>query len=151
MGLRWIAVGNNAILMYNKIKDGGEILEVISKRLKHLREDAGLSQSKIGQLVGVPQSSIYRYEQGQSTPSPKTFRWYADYFDVSLDYLFGRTEDPHGAHYEYRPKYETLNPEMEKFVEMCFEPGSPINERLKETLTQMLSSAELTEKTSKES
>ena len=126
-------------------------MEIISKRLKQLREDAGLSQSKIGQLVGVPQSSIYRYEQGQSTPSPKTFRWYADYFDVSLDYLFGRTDNPHGAHYEYRPKYETLNPEMKKFVEMCFEPGSPINERLKETLTQMLSSAELTEKTSKES
>ena len=137
--------------MYNKIKDGGGVLEIISKRLKQLREDAGLSQSKIGQLVGVPQSSIYRYEQGQSTPSPKTFRWYADYFDVSLDYLFGRTDNPHGAHYEYRPKYETLNPEMKKFVEMCFEPGSPINERLKETLTQMLSSAELTEKTSKES
>ena len=137
--------------MYNKNEDGGVILEVISKRLKQLREDAGLSQSKIGQLVGVPQSSIYRYEQGQSTPSPKTFRWYADYFDVSLDYLFGRTDNPHGAHYEYRPKYETLNPEMKKFVEMCFEPGSPINERLKETLTQMLSSAKLTEKTSKES
>jgi len=51
--------------MYNKIKDGGGILEIISKRLKQLREDAGLSQSKIGQLVGVPQSSIYRYEQGQ--------------------------------------------------------------------------------------
>ena len=125
--------------MYNKIKDGGEILEVISKRLKQLREDAGLSQSKIGQLVGVPQSSIYRYEQGQSTPSPKTFRWYANYFDVSLDYLFGRTNDPHGAHYEYKPRYETLNPEMEKFVEMCFDPNSRMNERLKETLLAILS------------
>lgn len=114
-------------------------MEVISKRLKQLREDAGLSQSKIGQLVGVPQSSIYRYEQGQSTPSPKTFRWYADYFDVSLDYLFGRTDDPHGAHYEYKPKFEIINPEMEKFVEMCFEPNSRMNERLKATLVQMLS------------
>ena len=128
--------------MYNKIKDGGKILEVISKRLKQLREDAGLSQSKIGQLVGVPQSSIYRYEQGLSTPSPKTFRWYADYFDVSLDYLFGRTDDPHGAHYEYKPKYETLNPEMEKFVEMCFDPNSRMNERLKETLLKMLTEEE---------
>ena len=142
MELCWIAIENNATLMYNVIEDGGEILEVISKRLKQLREDAGLSQSKIGQLVGVPQSSIYRYEQGQSTPSPKTFRWYADYFDVSLDYLFGRTDDPHGAHYEYKPKYETLNPEMGKFVEMCFDPGSPMNERLKETLTRMLSESQ---------
>ena len=73
-------------------------MEIISKRLKMLREEAGLSQSKIGQLIGVPQSSVYRYEQGQSTPAPKTFRWYADYFDVSLDYIYGRTDDPHGAH-----------------------------------------------------
>lgn len=124
--------------MYNKIRDGGGILEVISKRLKQLREDAGLSQSKIGQLVGVPQSSIYRYEQGQSTPSSKTFRWYADYFDVSLDYLFGRTDDPHGAHYEYKPKFETIAREMEKFIEMCFDPNSRMNERLKETLLTML-------------
>ena len=113
-------------------------MEIISKRLKKLREDAGLSQSKIGQLVGVPQSSIYRYEQGLSTPSPKTFRWYADYFDVSLDYLFGRTDDPHGVHYEYKPKYETLNPEMEKFVEMCFDPNSRMNERLKEIILKLL-------------
>jgi len=113
-------------------------MEIICKRLKQLRENAGLSQSRLGQLVGVPQSSIYRYEQGISTPSPKTFRWYADYFDVSLDYLFGRTDDPHGAHYEYKPKYETINPEMEKFVEMCFDPNSRMNERLRETLLTML-------------
>lgn len=114
-------------------------MEIISKRLKKLREDAGLSQTKVGQLVGVPQSSIYRYEQGQSTPSPKTFRWYADFFDVSLDYLFGRTDDPHGAHYDYKPKLETINPEIEKFVEMCFDPNSRMNERLKETILKMLS------------
>ena len=118
------------------------MLEIISKRLKQLREDAGLSQNKIGQLVSVPQSSIYRYEQGQSTPSSKTFRWYADYFDVSLDYLFGRTDNPYGAHYEYKPKYETLNSDMEKFVEMCFDPNSRMNERLKETLLKMLTEEE---------
>ena len=114
-------------------------MEIISKRLKKLREDAGLSQTKIGQLVGVPQSSIYRYEQGKSTPSPKTFRWYADFFDVSLDYLFGRTDDPHGVHYDCQPKLETINPEMEKFVEMCFDPNSRMNERWKETILKMLS------------
>ena len=113
-------------------------MEIISKRLKQLREDAGLSQSKIGQLVGVPQSSIYRYEQGQSTPSPKTFRWYADYFDVSLDYIFGRTDNPHGTHYEGKVKIEKAYPEMEKFIEMCFDPGSPMNERLKESLLRMM-------------
>lgn len=114
------------------------MLKIISQRLRLLRQEAGLSQTKLGQLVGLPQSSIYRYEQGHSAPSPETFRWYADYFDVSLDYIFGRTDDPHGAHYDYKPKFEVINPEMQKFVEMCFDPNSRMNERLKETLLQML-------------
>ena len=124
--------------MYNKIKDGGEILEVISKRLKQLREDAGLSQSKIGQLVGVPQSSIYRYEQGQSTPSPKTFRWYADYFDVSLDYLFGRTDEPKGG--LCVPKATTVLKDIDanRFIEMCFDPKSSANAKLKTMLVKLI-------------
>ena len=56
--------------------------------------------------------------------------------------VLGRTDDPYGAHYEYKPKYETLNPEMEKFVEMCFDPNSRMNERLKETLLKMLTEEE---------
>ena len=35
-------------------------------------------------------------------------------------------------------KSEKVYPEMDKFIEMCFDPGSPINERLKETLREML-------------
>ena len=111
-------------------------METIGKRLKLHREGVGLSQTKVGKLLSLPQSSINRYEQGQSTPSVKTFRWYADYFDVSLDYIFGRTDDPHGANYDCKP---TFDPEMEKFVEMCFEPGSQMNKRLRETLVAMLS------------
>ena len=41
--------------------------------------------------------------------------------------------------YENKPKVEKIYPEMEKFIEMCFDPGSPVNERLKSTLVQMLS------------
>ena len=47
-----------------------------------------------------------------------------------------------GTHYENKPKVEKIYPEMEKFIEMCFDPGSPMNERLKSTLVQMLSGSE---------
>ena len=63
---------------------------------------------------------------------------YAEYFDVALDYIFGRTDNPHGTHYEGKVKIERAYPEMNKFIEMCFDPGSPMNEKLKETLKQML-------------
>lgn len=117
-------------------------MEIIKQRIRALRESVGLSQNKLGKIMGLPQSSINRYEQGQSTPSAKTLRWYADYFDVSMDYIYGRTDDPHGAYYECKAKYVKVDPKMKEFVEMCFDPGSPMNERLKTTLFQMLLEAE---------
>lgn len=66
---------------------------------------------------------------------------YADYFDVSMDYIFGRTDNPQGKLYEYKPKIQQNDPRMQKFVEMYFDPTFPMNARLKETLLQMLGEA----------
>ena len=116
-------------------------MEQIGKRLRALREGIRLTQVQMAQILGVQQSRINRFETGQSTPSPEVFLKYADYFDVSMDYIFGRTDNPQGKLYEYKPKIEQSDPEMKKFVEMCFDPKSPMNERLKETLLQMLEEA----------
>lgn len=70
-------------------------MEIISKRLKMLREEAGLSQSKIGQLIGVPQSSVYRYEQDNLHRHRRHSVGMLITSDVSLDYIYGRTDDPH--------------------------------------------------------
>lgn len=64
--------------------------------------------------------------------------FYADRFDVSLDYIFGRTEKPQGKLYNYQPKPPMDSDEMRKFVEMCFDPKSPMNERLKQVLVDLL-------------
>lgn len=63
---------------------------------------------------------------------------YADYFDVSMDYLFARTDKPQGKLYEYRPKIATGSEEMRQFIEMCFDPQSPMSKKLKQTLLQMM-------------
>ena len=107
-------------------------MKIIGERLRSLRESVRLSQAKLAKEFDVSQSALARYEIDDSTPSPEVFLKYADYFDVSLDYIFGRTDDPHGM----------INPEMARFVEMCFDPGSAMNERLKATLVQMLSEVE---------
>ena len=83
-------------------------------------------------------SSINRYEQGQSAPSLETLVKYADYFDVSMDYLFARTDNPQGKLYEYRPKIAAGSDEMKQFIEMCFDPQSPMSEKLKQTLLQIM-------------
>ena len=114
----------------------------LAERLKALRTTSGLSQSKVANLLGTTQASVNRYENGQCTPPIKALVWYADFFDVSLDYIFARTDNPQGKLYENKPKIiETVtedNTELKKFVDMCFDPTSPISQKLKEVLTDML-------------
>ena len=116
-------------------------MRIVAERLRTLRNRLSISQVKMAPIVGLKQSTINRYENDQSDPSLETLLRYAEYFDVSLDYIFGRTDNPQGTQYEYKPKIEESDPEMKRFIEMCFVPGSPINERLKETLAVMLKEA----------
>lgn len=117
-------------------------MEIVAKRLRQLREGMNISQTKIGKLLGVPQSSIYRYEYGQSSPSFENMVKFADYFDVSLDYLFGRTDNPQGKLYDYQPKALTEQVEgkedLRQFIEMCFDPNSPMHDKLKDALFEMM-------------
>ncbi len=117
-------------------------MQEISQRLKGLRESVSLSQAKIAALMGATQASVNRYENGQSSPPLKILLWYADFFDVSMDYIFARTEQPEGKLYEHKPKViEAItqdSKELRQFVDMCFDPSSPVSEKLREVLTQML-------------
>jgi len=113
----------------------------VAARLKCLRESVKLSQAKLSKLIGTTQASVNRYENGVGSPPLKILLWYADYFDVSMDYIFGRTDKPQGKLYDYQPKMENSS-EMKRFIEMCFDPNSPMNDRLKQTLVEMLRDAE---------
>ena len=117
-------------------------MEQIAKRLKELREEAKLSQAKLAVLMETTQASINRYENGQSAPPLRVLRWYADFFDVSMDYIFARTDQPEGKLYEHKARViEAVtkdSKELRQFVDMCFDPASPISEKLREVLTQAL-------------
>ena len=116
-------------------------VKIIGQRLKALREGSNITQVKLAQANGtITQSAINRYENGYSDVPNAILLWYADYFDVSLDYIFGRTDKPQGKLYDYNPKAFD-DEKMQQFVEMCFDPTSPMNARLKETLLQMLGEA----------
>ena len=107
-------------------------------RLRKLRESLCISQAKFGKIAGMAQATVNRYETGYSAVPLKTLMWYADYFDVSMDYLCGRTERPEGKLYAFKPKTLSENSEMRQFIEMCFDPKSLANEKLKDILVQML-------------
>jgi len=117
-------------------------MQDVGRRLKSLREGAMLSQAKMAEVIGSTQSSVNRYENGQSTPPVSLFRAYADYFDVSMDYIFARTDKPQGKLYEYKPKLAQDNEQMRQFIEMCFDPSSPMNDKLKDSLFKMMLGAD---------
>ena len=63
-------------------------------RLKELREKKNISQLKRALDLCINQNSISRYENGQREADYKTLIAIADYFDVSIDYLLERTDNP---------------------------------------------------------
>lgn len=60
--------------------------------LKKLRQNAGLSQQQLANIIMVSQQSINKYENHNVEPDTGTLIKIADFFDVSLDYLIGRTD-----------------------------------------------------------
>ncbi|MCI5500231.1 MAG: helix-turn-helix domain-containing protein [Clostridiales bacterium] len=65
-------------------------------RLKELREAKHLSQVRLAMDLNLSQNSISRYENMEREAGYETLLMIADYFHVSLDYLFGRTDKPDG-------------------------------------------------------
>ena len=63
-------------------------------RLQELRKKVGMTQKQLAELMGVKPHSIQRLEYGTSRPSVENLVRLADIFDVSLDYLIGRSDDP---------------------------------------------------------
>lgn len=63
------------------------------ERLRHLREVNGKSQQVVADFVGIHQTTLGEYERGRCMPSPDVLTRLASYYDVSLDYLLGRTDE----------------------------------------------------------
>lgn len=66
-----------------------------SDRLRTLRKERGLSQQELAkQLRCVSKSSVNMYERGEREPNFETLEVIADYFNVDMDYLLGKTDTP---------------------------------------------------------
>jgi len=63
-------------------------------RLREIRRAKGISQLKLAMDLNMNQNSISRYETGEREPGINELIQIADYFNVSIDYLLGRTSNP---------------------------------------------------------
>lgn len=116
-------------------------------RLKDLREEHNLTQKELGALVGVAQSNINRWENGTVCPSADFVVKLADYFDVSTDYLLGRTDEL-GAVITPFPSTDDYTEEEKKLIADYRELTPPLKRMIQETLKTWKSSEINTKKLS---
>lgn len=64
------------------------------QRIRNLREDANLTQQQVGSAINVPQRTYAYYESGQRMVPPCVLCALANFYNVSVDYLLGRTSNP---------------------------------------------------------
>lgn len=67
---------------------------VFSERLKDLRISRGINMSQLSKCIETSRGAIANLEHGNRKPSLELLIRIADFFDVSIDYLVGRTDNP---------------------------------------------------------
>lgn len=63
-------------------------------RIRDLREDADLTQEAVGKAINVPQRTYAYYESGQRMIPPRVLADLAVFYQTSIDYLVGLTDEP---------------------------------------------------------
>ena len=67
-------------------------MATFANRLKLLRSNKNLTQKEFAKILDINERSYQNYKINASTPNFKLLLFIADYFDVSLDYLVGKSE-----------------------------------------------------------
>ena len=110
--------------------------------LRELLAEEGITQKQMAADLNIAASTLGNYIQNSREPDHETLKRIADYFDVSMDYLYCRTDEPRGKLYDYQPERlkgkNIQNQELRDFIEMCFDPQAPVNKRLKEALFRIM-------------
>ena len=83
-------------------------------RLRELREDKDLRQADVAAATGIDQRTLSNYETGKTNPDSYAIIKLADFFDVSTDYLLGRTTVSKADAEEIVAHINTIRAELDK-------------------------------------
>ena len=93
---------------------------------KQLRLEKGLSQDKIAEELDVSQPLIAKWESHQSTPAPEMLDYIADYFNISVDYLIGRS------------KFKNLESDNSELDNVLFNKAKELTDDEKKTIINVI-------------
>lgn len=94
-----------------------------SERLKSLREKKEITQRELAKLINIASSTLAMYETGRRKPDFETLIKLADFFDVSTDYLLGRSNENDYKKPDFSKAFEAdnLGQAIERIVNICTE------------------------------
>ncbi len=100
------------------------------KNLKLLRNQNKISQQQLADVIGVTQQSINKYENHSVEPDIETLIKIADYFETTIDYLVGRTENGKENANEITSEeksmiinFRKLNADEKQIIRLCIKNG----------------------------
>lgn len=73
---------------------------IIMNRIKELRTQRKITQEELGNIINVQKAAVSKYELGRAVPSTDVLTKLANYFNVSVDYLLDRTDEPQGTGFQ---------------------------------------------------
>lgn len=89
-------------------------------RLRELRNSRKVSQQELADLLGISKSSVNMYERGEREPGLDTLEAIADYFNVDMDYLMGKTSEIKAFDEIFSTEILAKESEVYKAINDCF-------------------------------
>ena len=78
-------------MFYNQLI-GGDSLKTFGERLRELRRESHMTGDELGKKFNVTKTAISYWENGKSFPDEETIKKFADFFQVSTDYILGNSD-----------------------------------------------------------
>lgn len=104
-------------------------MDTLGERLKELREMKGFTLEYVATRIGTTKTSIARYEKNDREPKSEMLTTLADFYNVSTDYLLGRTNVR---------RFEDFPPEVKSIVELFASVGPSKAKKIEELLREVL-------------
>lgn len=108
----------------------------LGSNIKYLREKNNLSQKELAKILNISNSTLSQYESNVRVPSDDIKILIADYFNVSLDYLLGRSSNPHKNN--KKTKIDELEEDFPEGISVLYRANQKLTPEQKDTMIRMI-------------
>lgn len=110
----------------------------IGDRLRIARDLKGVKQIKASDDTGINNKTLSGYERNISEPDIDTIKILAEYYNVSLDYLLGKTDNPAPYNEDSKKKHPKSTELIEYVIEEAGKQGYNLKDKSKEELAEII-------------